>query len=295
MATHHHYYFNVFRILGDLSHTASKCILIWAIHANRSSEGISLITQLLYAIVFCSRYLDLFWVNPARMPWNFTLKLFYIGSSFYIIGLMMRVFARTREKERAWKMGSFCLGGSAAAAPLVLLVFKRWHHYNFHEVMWTFSEILESVCVLPQLVLLRQTSVPTVIDSFYLVTLGSYRAFYILNWIVRYFGKEHHFEPIATIFGIIQTAFYVDFAWVYWTRQRVKLRNGGVVDSEDLSRGWLVGNLVGRNEADRDKAGTSDSVSDHSQPNFSVRSGGQWGVRGISVTADDTLEDSTKR
>lgn len=229
------------------------------------------------------------------MPWNFTLKLFYIGSSFYIIGLMMRVFARTREKERAWKMGSFCLGGSAAAAPLVLLVFKRWHHYNFHEVMWTFSEILESVCVLPQLVLLRQTSVPTVIDSFYLVTLGSYRAFYILNWIVRYFGKEHHFEPIATIFGIIQTAFYVDFAWVYWTRQRVKLRNGGVVDSEDLSRGWLVGNLVGRNEADRDKAGTSDSVSDHSQPNFSVRSGGQWGVRGISVTADDTLEDSTKR
>ena len=30
---------NVFRILGDLSHTASKCILIWAIHANQSAEG----------------------------------------------------------------------------------------------------------------------------------------------------------------------------------------------------------------------------------------------------------------
>lgn len=30
---------NVFRILGDLSHTASKCILIWAIHANHSAEG----------------------------------------------------------------------------------------------------------------------------------------------------------------------------------------------------------------------------------------------------------------
>ena len=33
---------NVFRILGDLSHAASKCILIWAIHANRSAEGIRL-------------------------------------------------------------------------------------------------------------------------------------------------------------------------------------------------------------------------------------------------------------
>lgn len=30
---------NVFRILADVSHTASKCILIWAIHSNRSAEG----------------------------------------------------------------------------------------------------------------------------------------------------------------------------------------------------------------------------------------------------------------
>ncbi|KAL8763936.1 MAG: hypothetical protein Q9184_000379 [Pyrenodesmia sp. 2 TL-2023] len=224
------------------------------------------------------------------MPWNFVLKLFYIGSSLYIIVIMMRVFARTREKERAWKMGSICLGGSAAAAPLVLLIFKKWHHYNFHEVLWTFSEILESVCVLPQLVLLRQTSVPTVIDSFYLVTLGSYRAFYILNWIVRYFGAEHHFEPIATIFGIIQTAFYVDFAWVYWSRQRVKLRNGGVVDSEDLSRGWLISSLAGRNETDEEEA--EDHIPNNSQQSPSVRSGGKWGVRGVSVSADDTLTDS---
>lgn len=30
---------NVFRILGDVSHTAAKCILIWAIHINKSAEG----------------------------------------------------------------------------------------------------------------------------------------------------------------------------------------------------------------------------------------------------------------
>ena len=30
---------NVFRILGDVSHTISKCILIWAIHRNKSAEG----------------------------------------------------------------------------------------------------------------------------------------------------------------------------------------------------------------------------------------------------------------
>lgn len=67
--------------------------------------------------------------------------------------------------------------------------------------------------MLPQLLLLRQTTVPTVIDSFYLITLGSYRAFYILNWILR-LATEHHVDAIAFVFGIIQTALYIDFAWV---------------------------------------------------------------------------------
>ena len=96
--------------------------------------GVSLVTQVLYAIVFCSRYLDLFWSKPSYMPWNFVLKLLYIGSSFYIIGIMMRAYARTREREKAWKMGSFCLGGSAVSAPIVLAIFKHWHHYKFNEV-----------------------------------------------------------------------------------------------------------------------------------------------------------------
>lgn len=30
---------NVFRIIGDLSHTGSICVLLWAIHKNKSAEG----------------------------------------------------------------------------------------------------------------------------------------------------------------------------------------------------------------------------------------------------------------
>src|SRR5450432_624742 len=105
-----------------------------------------------------------------------------------------------------------------------------------------FSLILESVCVLPQLLLLRQTTVPTVIDSYYLVALGSYRALYCLNWLYREVHMHDHWtpDPISVPFGILQTILYLDFAWVYWTRQRVKLRSGGIVDADDLNRGWLV-------------------------------------------------------
>jgi hypothetical protein len=159
------------------------------------------------------------------------------------------------------------------------------------QILWVFSIVLESVCVLPQLLLLRQTTVPTVIDSFYLVTLGSYRGFYILNWIVRAAGPLRYFDPIAMIFGLIQTAFYLDFAWVYWTRQRVKLRGGGVVDSEDLSRGWLVSKLIGSKIYDYDEEHRAALRDDDGAERPGARTGRSWGARGISISADEGVYD----
>ena len=87
--------FNLFHILGDVSHTCSKLILIWAIHSNSSAEGafvrlvarlaswltltgVSLIRQVLYALVFATRYLDIFTSSATRdvwHTWNFSLKV----------------------------------------------------------------------------------------------------------------------------------------------------------------------------------------------------------------------------
>ena len=98
---------------------------------------------------------------------------------------------------------------------------------------------------------------------------------------------ERHFDPIVVIFGIIQIAFYVDFAWVYWTRQRVKLRNGAVVDSDDLSRGWLVSRLLAHK---RDSFDEEDGAADNAATGgFTKPARGSWGPRGISVSADDQV------
>lgn len=96
--------------------------------------GISLITQALYAMVFCTRYLDLFWTKPMANLWNFVLKNFYIISSLYIILLMMRIYARTREREKAWKLGAACLGGAVVAAPFVTLIYWKWERTTMFEV-----------------------------------------------------------------------------------------------------------------------------------------------------------------
>lgn len=106
----------------------------WLISAISFVIGISLITQVLYAAVFCTRYLDLFWTHLDKHLWNPVLKIFYISSSFYIIYLMMRVYARTRERERAWKLGAIALGGAMFAAPFVTLINKKPHGTNVNEV-----------------------------------------------------------------------------------------------------------------------------------------------------------------
>ncbi|KAF1809340.1 hypothetical protein P152DRAFT_441861 [Eremomyces bilateralis CBS 781.70] len=281
------YHVNSFRILGDIAHALSKIILIGTIHWNRSAEGVSLITQLLYLLVFCTRYLDIFWtpVNDGMLIYLFVFKVAYIVSSAYIVFLMWSIFPRTREREKAWRFGAYGLGAALIGCVPVLIIFENIGALSPLEVLWVFSIILESLCILPQLLLLRETTVPTVIDSLYLLTLGSYRAFYILNWIYRG-ATEHVFDPVAAIFGVIQTAFYVDFAWVYYSRQRVKLRGGGVVDSDDFSRGWLVGGILGRKHLDDNDA--DDGEADHARP---AQKNTRWGGRGISISADDTVRD----
>lgn len=128
---------------------------------------------------------------------------------------------------------------------------------------------------------------PTVLDSFYLVALGTYRFLYILNWIVRGAKEPLYKDPTSWVWGTIQTALIIDFAWVYWTRQRVKLRRGGVVDSEDLSRGWLVGRFVGRKSVDFD-FDDEEAATNREQDG---RPKNQWGRRGISVSADEGVHD----
>ncbi|KAL9084498.1 MAG: hypothetical protein Q9159_005194 [Coniocarpon cinnabarinum] len=210
---------------------------------------------------------------------------------------MTRVFARTRERERSWKLGAAVLLGSALIAPFVMMIFRsrKLEKWNFREMSWIFSIVLESVCVLPQLLLLRQTTVPTVIDSFYLAVLGSYRFFYLLNWIVQGaqkltdpFSDRPGVDPVSVIFGSIQTILYIDFFWVYWTRQRVKLRGGKVVDGDDLSQSWLVKRLIGR----KDRSGDEDGVHDeYAHAERGQRQHDSWGARGISISADQQLTD----
>jgi ER lumen protein retaining receptor len=88
---------NLFRMAGDLMHLLSICILIFKIRRTKSVSGLSLHTQVLYMIVFMTRYLDLFFHYISL--YNTLMKLIFIGTSAYIIYLMKVVYRKGYEKQ----------------------------------------------------------------------------------------------------------------------------------------------------------------------------------------------------
>ena len=85
------------------------------------------------------------------------------------------------------------------------------------QITWSFSIWLESVAILPQLLLLQRTGEAENVTTHYLFALGIYRGLYIPNWIWRYFS-EGHFDPIAVLAGLVQTGLYADFFYIYFTK-----------------------------------------------------------------------------
>ena len=105
---------NIFRLVGDLSHLAAIVILLLKIWKTRSCAGISgTITiffdmcrcsschvftgrsQILFAVVFTTRYLDL--LTNFISLYNTTMKIFFLGSSFGTVYLMYMKFKATYD------------------------------------------------------------------------------------------------------------------------------------------------------------------------------------------------------
>lgn len=200
---------NVFRLLGDLSHLFALLYLLWKIWHTKSCAGISGKTQILYLIVFLTRYIDLFYLFIS--VYNSVLKVVFILGTALTVYLVYVRFPKTYDS----KSDSFRI--AFVLIPSALLALAINHDFTVTEVMWTFSIYLESIAILPQLFMISITGEAETITCHYLFALGSYRALYILNWIYRY-NVEGYYDLIAIFAGIVQTLLYGEFFYLYFTK-----------------------------------------------------------------------------
>jgi ER lumen protein retaining receptor len=211
---------NLFRLLGDVMHLISIYILIWKIRKTKSISGLSLRTQILYVIVFMTRYLDLFFYYISL--YNTLMKLFFIGSSWYIVYLMTVTYRKGYDKKNDFTRIDFLLVPCAILSiffnPTLKVLFKkRLIARCFLQILWGFSIFLEAVAVIPQLVMIQKMGEADIITSHYLVTLGAYRGFYLFNWLWQFIW-EKKIDYVAVIAGLCQIALYADFFYLYVTR-----------------------------------------------------------------------------
>ena len=75
-----------------------------------------------------------------------------------------------------------------AIVPCAVLALFIHHIFRLMDILWSFSIFLEAVAILPQLHMLNLTGQAEALTRYYIVTLGIYRALYILNWIYRCVG-----------------------------------------------------------------------------------------------------------
>jgi len=200
---------NIFRLGGDISHLLAIIILLLKIWKSRSCAGISGKTQILFALVYTTRYLDL--VTNYVSLYNTVMKVVFILASYGTLVLMFYKFRATYDRNHDTFRMEFLV------APCILLALIINHEFSVVEIFWTFSIYLEAVAILPQLFMLSKTGEAESITSHYLFALGIYRALYIVNWIYRYYVEEF-FDPIAVVAGCVQTVLYADFFYLYVTR-----------------------------------------------------------------------------
>ncbi|KAI9027767.1 ER lumen protein retaining receptor-domain-containing protein [Hyaloraphidium curvatum] len=200
---------NIFRLVADLMHLASIVILLLKIDKTKSAAGISFKSQCLYLLVFLTRYLDLF--TSFISVYNTVMKIFFIATAAYVVYLMWFKYKTTWDPSLDTFRVEYLL------APCALLSLVANYKFTPLEILWSFSVFLESVAILPQLFQLTRTGEAETITTHYLFALGSYRALYLVNWVYRYV-TEGYVDWIVWVAGVVQTALYSDFLYVYVTK-----------------------------------------------------------------------------
>jgi len=89
--------------------------------------------------------------------------------------------------------------------------------FDWWELTWSFSLWLESVAIMPQIAILTKSKEVETFTAHYIAALGSYRFFYIINWVYRYYNEKYLcWTSVAS--GVLQVLLYADFFYVYYKK-----------------------------------------------------------------------------
>lgn len=208
---------NIFRLAGDMSHVFSIIILLLRLRVVKNAAGVSVRTHELFLVVFVTRYLDLF--TRFYSIYNSCMKVMYILTTAAVINMIRftepirSTYDKAQDSFLHWR---FAVLPCLIVAAITHALQQKFAGFNPIDMLWTFSIYLESIAILPQLIVLQRYREVENLTGNYIFFMGAYRALYILNWIYRAYHEpyyQHHF--VVYFCGVLQTVLYADFFYYY--------------------------------------------------------------------------------
>jgi len=186
-------------------HLVGVLIFILTVFRNNGVTGFSKKTQIIYFLIYVSRYLDLFTRWHAMAAYLIVFKITFIILSIVSL-ILFYIYRSTYEKPK-----DSCSLFLILIACLILTVLLSKKPILL-ELAWTFSEILEAVCLVPQYVFRYRDNDNTDMGVFiFIFCLGGYRVLYMCNWIYRKIENPQYSDVRSWIAGLVEILFFADF------------------------------------------------------------------------------------
>lgn len=212
---------NAFRFSGDALMLLSRYFMASKVSSSRSVSGLSLKTQLTYLIVYLLRYMDLFWMTYSKNVYGKTVvnylqiynSIFKVTLVLFQIYMVWNIGVKYRKSYHA-RHDNFPISVLIGLSSVIALVLSL-NPFFLVEYCYTLSLIMESVAILPQLVMTQESEDCESMTSKYIFFLGLYR----LNYFVFFFIKKMKGQSVDLLMiftALIQTALYIDFFKVYY-------------------------------------------------------------------------------
>ncbi|CAL1162679.1 unnamed protein product [Cladocopium goreaui] len=171
----HAFALRVFRLLADFLHLAGMSFGLAAILSSRSVAGFSRKTQVLFQVVFVSRYLDIFTQHQG-------LYLLFFKITFNLItAFMLWLFHKLHHSYEA--SADSCNLLALVVPPAIIALFSGG--MGVREEAWTFSELLEPLALIPQYIVCYRATKVRPAAVIYVLAVGGYRTLYVCNWIYK--------------------------------------------------------------------------------------------------------------
>lgn len=210
---------NIFRLAGDFLHFAGMVLGLVIVWGGRSVAGFSRKTQVLYQLVYITRYLDIFVEHQG-------LYLMFFKVSFNLMTAgMLFAFAQLHE---TYDRSTDSCNLMALVLPTAVFAYMSSAGNGIREELWAYSEFLEPVALVPQYIVCYRAARMRPVTVLYVLAMGGYRALYVCNWLYkRYKWHGAYHDYISWCGGAIECFFFADFVLRISQNREVMGSNAG--------------------------------------------------------------------